>query len=69
MVELEDSRVLGLEVKASSTYRAEHFAGLRFLQQKLGDRFARGVVLGTSDHGYQFADRLWGLPVSALWEL
>ena len=69
VIELDDGRVLGIEVKASSTFRAEHFAGLAFLMDKLGDRFVAGVVLGTSDRGYQYADRLWGLPVSSLWEV
>ena len=69
VIELDDGRVLGIEVKASSTFRAEHFAGLVFLMDKLGDRFVAGVVLGTSDRGYQYADRLWGLPVSSLWEV
>jgi len=66
--ELDDGRVIAIEVKASSTYRSEHFAGLRFLRDKLGDRFIAGVVVGMSDTGYQYADRLFGLPAAALWE-
>ncbi|HZX99610.1 MAG TPA: hypothetical protein VFE92_09005 [Dermatophilaceae bacterium] len=31
------------------------------------DRFVAGVVLGMSDTGYQFADRLYGLPAADLW--
>lgn len=69
VLELDDGRVLALEVKASSTYRADQFAGLRFLKDKLGDRFVAGIVLGMSDTGYQYADRLYGLPASALWQL
>ncbi len=67
VVELDDRRVIAIEVKASSTYRAEHFTGLRFLRDRLGDRFVAGIVLGTSDSGYQYADRLYGLPAAALW--
>lgn len=68
VLELDDGRIIAIEVKASSTYRAEHFAGLRFLKEKLGDRFLAGVVVGMSDTGYQFANRLYGLPAAALWQ-
>jgi predicted AAA+ superfamily ATPase len=68
VLELDDGRIIALEVKASSTYRSEHFAGLRFLKDKLGDRFVAGIVVGMSDTGYQFADRLYGLPAAALWQ-
>lgn len=69
IIELPDRRILGVEVKAGRTYKAEHFKGLRFLADKLGDQFAGGFVLGTADHGVQIGQRLWGLPIAALWEL
>ncbi|NCD20608.1 MAG: ATP-binding protein [Actinobacteria bacterium] len=68
VIELDDGRIIAIEVKASSTYRSEHFAGLRFLRDSLGDRFIAGVVVGMSDSGYQYADRLYGLPAAALWQ-
>lgn len=68
VLEFDDGRILGIEVKASATYRSEHFSGLRFLRDKLGDRFVAGVVLGMSTTGHQHAERLYGLPASALWE-
>ncbi|MFZ1410943.1 MAG: ATP-binding protein [Micropruina sp.] len=67
VLELDDGRIIAIEVKASSSYRSEHFAGLRYLRDKLGDRFLAGVVLGMSGTGYQYADRLFGLPAAALW--
>lgn len=69
VVELDDGRVIGIEVKASSTYRAEHYKGLAAMRDKLGDRFVAGFVIGMAQSGYQYADRLFGLPASALWEL
>lgn len=68
VVELDDGRVIGIEVKASSTFRTQHFKGLRMLQEKLGDRFIAGFVLGTATEPHQHAERLMGLPISALWE-
>lgn len=68
VLELEDGGVIAIEVKSSSTYRSEHFAGLRSLKDKLGERFIAGVVVGMADTGYQYADRLYGLPAAALWQ-
>lgn len=68
VIELFDGRVIGIEVKSSSTYRPEYFKGLAFLKERLKDRFIGGFVLGMGDHGHQFAERLWGLPASTLWE-
>ncbi|WP_308466639.1 ATP-binding protein [Rathayibacter soli] len=69
IVEFADGQVLGIEVKSGSTFRSDHFRPLKTLRDLLGDRFAGGVVLNTGATGYQFGDRLFGLPVSSLWEL
>ncbi|MDO5068518.1 MAG: DUF4143 domain-containing protein [Propionibacteriaceae bacterium] len=69
IAELSDGSVVGIEVKTSSSYRSEHFKSLRFLREKLGERFRCGVVLGMWQQGFQLSDRLMGLPASALWEL
>lgn len=69
VIELDDGTIFGIEVKAAKTFKAEHFAGLRGLADRVGSRFLGGIVLNTSDAGYQYADRMWGLPISALWEL
>lgn len=68
IIELDDGSVFGVEVKSSSTYKAEQFKGLRELQVAAGSRFRGGIVLGMSDRGYHYAPRLWGLPIAALWE-
>lgn len=44
LLEHPDGRIVGVEVKASSTVVASDFGGLRFLQERLGDRFHHGVV-------------------------
>lgn len=69
LLECEDGRVFGLEVKSSQTYRPEHFRGLQRLSERLGERFVGGVVLGTADRGMRFGEKLIGLPIASLWEL
>lgn len=59
--------VAGLEVKASSTVIGADFAGLRFLEQRLGPKFTAGVVLYTGTDLVRFGKSLWAAPMSALW--
>jgi predicted AAA+ superfamily ATPase len=68
LLELENGDVIGIEVKASTTYRGEDFNGLRRLRDKLGRRFRVGIVLNTAPTGYRYGEKLYGLPVSALWQ-
>lgn len=68
-VVMEQGRlVAGVEVKASGTVVSKDFAGLRNLQESLGERFACGVVLYDGESYAPFGERLWAVPVSALWE-
>lgn len=68
-VVLEDRRrrVVGVEIKASSTLRAEDFAGLKELAACAGSDWIRGVVFYTGDTPLPFGENLWGLPVGSLW--
>lgn len=66
---LEDRQglVTGVEVKASATVGANDFAGLRVLEEALGDRFVRGVVLYRGLVAVPFGERLAAWPIEALW--
>jgi predicted AAA+ superfamily ATPase len=66
---LEDNagQVVGVEVKAAETVRAEDFRGLRLLQRRLGPRFRAGFVLYCGTESLGFGDSLTCLPISALW--
>lgn len=69
VLEAADGRVVGVEVKAGATVRAEDLAGLRHLRTRLGDRFVAGFVLHTGHQTLPFGDRLAALPMAALWTL
>ena len=68
VLELGDGRVIGIEVKSATSFNAKQFKGLRKLRDQLGEKFVAGIVLNTAITGYRLADRLYGAPVSALWE-
>ncbi len=67
VLESGDGRVVGVEVKAGATVRAEDLRGLRLLEQRLGADFAAGVVLCTAAEPRHLGGRLWTLPLSVLW--
>lgn len=67
VIESEDRRVAGIEMKASGAPSQGDFKHLRFLQDKLGDRFMLGVVFHTGPAAVPFGPRLLALPYSALW--
>lgn len=69
VLENRQGRVVGIEVKAAATVRAEDFRGLRHLADRLGDDFVAGVVLYTGEQTFSFGDRMLAMPVAALREV
>ena len=69
IMELSGGQVIAIEIKAATSFQASHFATLKMLRDQLGDRLTAGIVLNTGTAGYRFSDKLYGLPVSALWSL
>ncbi len=66
---LEDrsGRVVAIEVKAKVSLNEDDNKGLRKLREAAGDRFIAGVVIHAGDQTLPLGNRLWALPVSALW--
>ena len=60
-------RIVGIEVKASATVRAEDFKGMRKPADAAGDDFRVGVVLYDGNRVFRFGDRLFAAPLSSLW--
>lgn len=59
--------IVAIEVKATVTVLGRHFAGLEHLRELTGPRFVRGIVLYAGSRAVPFGDRLWALPIGALW--
>lgn len=67
VLESDDGRVVGVEVKAGARVAGEDFSGLRRLREVVGDAFTAGLVLYTGARGYTMEDRLHVLPIDRLW--
>lgn len=66
LIEAADGRVAGVEVKAGAGVDAEDFRRFERLEQALGKRFARGIVLYTGDRAVPFGSRLAAWPLAGL---
>lgn len=69
VIEDRRGRIVGVEIKASATVRADDFRGLRQLQATVGDRFIRGLVLHDHDRVTPFGEKLQAAPLSVLWTM
>lgn len=67
VIEKPDGSVAAIEVKASATVAASDFAALAALREQLGRQFRGGAVLYPGEKIVPFGDKLWLVPVSALW--
>jgi uncharacterized protein len=67
VAEAPDGRVVAIEVKAAVDVDDHDTRWLRYLRDKLGDRFVNGVVLHLGERPQPLGDRLTALPLSTLW--
>lgn len=67
VLERRGGQVVGVELKMSASLSRRDFRGLEALRDERGDAFAAGVVIHAGEQTLPFGDRLWALPVSALW--
>jgi hypothetical protein len=67
VLEKSDGSVAGVEIKASATVTASDFTALQALRDQLGKRFQAGIVLYLGDNVVPFGDKLWLVPLPALW--
>lgn len=67
VVDIGGGRTIGIEVKAGAAPGLRDARHLIWMRDQLGDRFVRGIVLHTGPHPFELGDRLWALPICALW--
>ncbi len=70
VLEQEDHRLIGIEVKASNTVRDTDFKGLKKFAEITGEQFKLGIVFYTGARLLSFGDesnRYFAVPLSLLW--
>ena len=68
---LEDARgqLVGIGVKAGASVGKKDFSGLSVFAELVGSRFLKGIVLYAGNRIVSFGEKLFAVPVNALWEL
>ena len=69
VLELRGGKVLGLEVKATSSPGRQHASGLERLKDRLGADLLGGIVLHTGTRSFSMGEGIWAVPIPALWQL
>jgi predicted AAA+ superfamily ATPase len=69
VLERDDGRIVGLEVKAAASVGAPDIKGLETLREMAGRRFHRGGVLYAGRETLPFGRGVWALPLSAVWRM
>ena len=66
---LENNRgqIVGIEVKASATLRANDWKWLAKLAAARGDAFSAGIVVYAGEQTIPLGRKLWAVPYSGLW--
>lgn len=67
VLETADGRIAGVETKSAATVGPDDFKGLRHLAEIAGDQFTCGVVLYGGPKIVPFGERLFAVPLNALW--
>lgn len=67
VLESPDGRVVAVEVKAAIDVDERDFRHMKYLRDRLGDRFVNGAILHCGPNITRWGDRMTSLPVSALW--
>lgn len=67
IAELDGQKVVAFEIKSAGAPTSHSARHLRWLRDRLGDRFAAGVVLHTGPQVFELGDRIRAVPISTFW--
>ena len=67
ILERPDGSVVAIEVKSARSVNKRDASGLTFLRDRLGDRFQCGILFHTGPLTARLGERVWAVPVAALW--
>jgi uncharacterized protein len=63
----QTGQVAGVEIKLTASPTDRHARHLAWMRDRLGDRFRLGLVVHAGQHALPLGERLWAVPVGALW--
>jgi predicted AAA+ superfamily ATPase len=67
VLENRSGQIVGIEVKASETISSEDWKGLNILQEEMGEKMIRGIILYSGHEVVALKSNLLAIPLSTLW--
>lgn len=67
VIDLGGGRVVAIEVKAAAAPSSRDIRHLCWLRDQLGDAFVRGILFHTGPYPFDLGERIWAVPIAALW--
>ena len=67
VLETRSGELVAVEVKATASPGASSWRGLAKLRDRVGPKLKAGVVLCTVEETIPLSEKIWALPISALW--
>jgi predicted AAA+ superfamily ATPase len=67
LLERADGTVVGIKITDAPQVTPQDTKGLLHCKERLGDRWHRGIVLHTGTDVMPLGNKMWLLPISALW--
>ena len=68
IVENRKGEAIGIEVKLSGTIDGNDWMSMKVLQEVLGKKFKKGIIIYTGNTVLQVSRKIWAVPVNYLWE-
>jgi uncharacterized protein len=68
VLESASGQIVGIEIKAASTVYPRDARHLAWLRDQVGTTFQRGIILHTGATTYPLGERIWAVPIAALWQ-
>jgi len=68
VIESPDGKTIGIEVKLDGTINQKDWVNMNTLQETIGDKFLKGIIIYTGTELIQVSSKIWTVPVNYLWE-
>jgi predicted AAA+ superfamily ATPase len=67
VIESPNGKTMGIEVKLDGTINEKDWANMNVLQETIGDKFLKGIIIYTGTSLMQVGRDIWAVPVNYLW--
>ena len=68
VLELPNGEVVGVEIKSGASVSSRAFKGLKILEESLGKKFKRGIVIYAGEKPVAFDAKMFAIPIHTMWQ-